>query len=263
MTHIITFIICITASTLGAVCGIGGGIIIKPLLDLINYADVLTVNFLSGCTVLSMTTYSILNNFLGKDKKGVIDIAVALPLATGAAAGGIAGKYIFDAVVSATGEAAIAGAVQAVVLAAVIAFSIWYTLNKDRITPRLAGSNVAGLPIGLGLGIMSSFLGIGGGPINLIFLFYFYGFETKKAVKYSLFIIFMSQLMNVAVTVARGNTPDFESLALVLMMAAGICGGIIGRRLNKRMDNKAVDKLFVAFQLVVVAICIVNFVKVF
>ena len=32
--------------------------------------------------------------------------------------------------------------------------------------------------IGLLLGIMSSFLGIGGGPINLAVLFFFFGMET-------------------------------------------------------------------------------------
>ena len=259
MTHIITVIICIAASTLGAVCGIGGGIIIKPLLDLINYGSVQTVNFLSCCTVLSMTTYSIINNFVGK--KSEIDIRVAMPLAAGAALGGVGGKYIFDWVVDFTGEADTAGAIQSVILAAVIAGSIWYTLNKEKIKPELAGSNAAGIPIGLGLGLVSSFLGIGGGPINLIFLFYFYGFETKKAVKYSLFIIFLSQFTNLAVTVMRSNVPEFEPLALVLMMAAGICGGILGRKLNKKLSNKDVDKLFIAFQVLVVLICAVNFIK--
>ena len=41
------------ASIAGAICGIGGGVIIKPALDLLGWASVSTISFLSGCTVLS------------------------------------------------------------------------------------------------------------------------------------------------------------------------------------------------------------------
>ena len=68
-------------------------------------------------------------------------------------------------------------------------------------------------------------------------------------------------MIHVAVTVMRSNVPEFEPLALVLMMAAGICGGILGRKLNKKLSNKDVDKLFIAFQVLVVLICAVNFIK--
>ena len=53
----ICFLISFIASTVGAICGVGGGVIIKPVLDLFGVASVSTVSFLSGCTVLSMTCY--------------------------------------------------------------------------------------------------------------------------------------------------------------------------------------------------------------
>ena len=42
------------ASTIGAICGIGGGVIIKPVMDAFGVMDVSVINFLSGCTVLSI-----------------------------------------------------------------------------------------------------------------------------------------------------------------------------------------------------------------
>ena len=47
------------ASVIGAICGIGGGGIIKPTLDLFQLAGVSTISFLSGCTVLTMSCYSV------------------------------------------------------------------------------------------------------------------------------------------------------------------------------------------------------------
>ena len=43
------------ASVVGAICGIGGGVLIKPLLDAFGVLSVASISFLSGCTVLSMS----------------------------------------------------------------------------------------------------------------------------------------------------------------------------------------------------------------
>ena len=51
----VLFVICLIASTTGAIAGFGGGVIIKPVLDLFGLLPVATVSFLSGCTVLSMS----------------------------------------------------------------------------------------------------------------------------------------------------------------------------------------------------------------
>ena len=58
------FIISFGASIIGAICGIGGGVIIKPVLDASGALLPGTINFLSGCTVLAMTCYSVLRNRL-------------------------------------------------------------------------------------------------------------------------------------------------------------------------------------------------------
>lgn len=96
---------------------------------------------------------------------------------------------------------------------------------------------------------MSSFLGIGGGPINLVVLYYFFSMDTKTAAQNSLYIILFSQLASLAATLATGSVPEFAPPALVLMIAGGVLGGMAGR---------AVEKLFILLMLVIVGISCYN-----
>lgn len=59
---IIYFAISLLASIVGAICGVGGGIIIKPALDAMGTLDVSAINFLSACTVLSMSVVSVVKS---------------------------------------------------------------------------------------------------------------------------------------------------------------------------------------------------------
>ena len=58
--YILFWIVSFGASIAGAICGIGGGVIIKPTLDAFGVLSVSTISFLSGCTVLAMTCYSVI-----------------------------------------------------------------------------------------------------------------------------------------------------------------------------------------------------------
>lgn len=84
---ILAFLVSFLASTAGAICGIGGGVIIKPTLDLFQMASVSTISFLSGCTVLSMSLYSVGRGLLAHDS--TVDFKTGTPLALGAAIGGV------------------------------------------------------------------------------------------------------------------------------------------------------------------------------
>ena len=45
------------------------------------------------------------------------------------------------------------------------------------------------------------------------------------------------------------------------MIAAGLLGGICGRAINKKIDDKVVDKLFIGLMAVIILINIYNTVK--
>ena len=253
---ILFFVVSFLASIIGAICGIGGGVIIKPVLDMLQMGSVSTINFLSACTVLSMSLYSVGRSFINKDSK--VDVATGTPMAIGAAIGGVVGKQLFSAIRDVFADPELVGGVQAVCLGIITIGTLVYTVCKARIRTYHMTSKFMCLIIGLLLGIMSSFLGIGGGPINLVVLYFLFSMDTKTAAANSLYIILFSQLASLITTLVTGSVPEFKWFALLLMVAGGIGGGIVGRTMNKKLDNRAVDKLFIALMAVIVIICIFN-----
>lgn len=256
---VIFFLVCFGASIVGAICGIGGGVIIKPLLDSFGVLDVTTISFLSGCTVLSMTTYSVLKSRMGGESH--FQLRSGMPLAIGAAVGGLLGKWMFSFVKSLSDNPNKVGAVQAACLLAVTIGTLVYTICKDRIKTMRIQNVMACILIGIFLGIMSSFLGIGGGPINLVVLFYFFSMSTKVAAENSLYIIFFSQLASLLSSMVTGTVPGFNVSTLLVMVIGGLAGGICGRNLNKRIKESTVDKLFIALMVVMILINIYNIYK--
>ena len=66
----------------------GGGVIIKPLMDVLHGFDVQTIGVLSSLTVFSMSVVSIGKQMLARTK---IPFGTAIPLALGSVMGGLAG----------------------------------------------------------------------------------------------------------------------------------------------------------------------------
>lgn len=247
------------ASIIGAICGIGGGVIIKPVLDMLSSDGASLINFLSGCTVLSMSVYSVGRELLSGTTK--IDYRKMVPLAVGAALGGILGNTLFNTVKNMFAEPRIISGIQALCLGVVVLLSMLYTLKKDSIHNLRVENMAASALIGLGLGTMSSFLGIGGGPINLVVLYFFFSMTTKQAAFNSIFVILFGQITNLGRTILKGAVPAFDPLTLVLMIGGGVLGGIIGRMINKKIDSKAVEKLFLFAMVLILLICAMNVYK--
>ena len=257
---ILFFVVAFLSSIVGAICGIGGGVVIKPVLDMLQMGAPATINFLSGCTVLSMSLYSVSKALRAGDSK--VEMSTGTPLAIGAALGGVVGKEMFSAVKNFFDGSPMVGGVQAVALGIITLGTLLYTVNKAKIRTHRTSNKAVCVIIGLLLGIMSSFLGIGGGPINLVVLGFCFSMDTKTAAANSLYIILFSQTASLIATLISGM-PEFRIFALALMVAGGIGGGIVGRKLNKKMDNRAVDKLFIGLMVLIVGICVYNAVRAF
>lgn len=253
---ILVFAVCFFSCVVGAICGIGGGVIIKPALDALAVSDVSTISFLSGCTVLSMTAYSVLRSKRSGSSR--IDSFTGVPLALGAAMGGVLGKNLFQAIRDMSGDADKVGAIQVICLLIVTLGTLLYTLFKSRIPTHQVKNRLVCVAIGLVLGLMSSFLGIGGGPINLVVLFFFFSMDTKTAAENSLYIILFSQIASLLASILTATVPAFSLGMLLLMVAGGICGGICGRSVNKKLDSVAVDKLFIALMVLMIFINLYN-----
>ena len=244
------------ASVVGAICGIGGGVLIKPILDAFGVLSVASISFLSGCTVLSMSCYSVLKARLSKES--LVDLKTGTPLAIGAAIGGVTGKMMFQYLSDMFTNKDQVGAIQAVCLLMITLGTMIYTLKKDQIKTLHVQNPLVCIAICLVLGICSSFLGIGGGPINLVVLFYFFSMDTKTAAQNSLYIILFSQITSLVNTLITHTVPEFEVGLLILMVGGGILGGAAGRIVNKRMDVNMVNKLFIGLMAVIMLICAYN-----
>lgn len=254
--ELLFFVISFSASVIGVICGIGGGVVIKPVLDASGVLSVSAISFLSGCTVLSMSCYSVLKSKLNKES--VIDMSISTFLGIGAVVGGIVGKQAFQAVKAMFENGDTVGAVQALILAVITIGTLIYTIFKKKVKTLRLTSKVVCLLIGLTLGIMSSFLGIGGGPINLVVLYYFFSMETKVAAQNSIYIICLSQISSLVITIVTGTVPSVSPVILIGMILCGLLGSAVGRKINAKISSEVVDKLFMGLMCVIIGICFYN-----
>lgn len=252
------FIIAVLTSVIGAICGIGGGVLIKPVLDLFGIMSVSAVSFLSGCTVLAMSVISVGKTVRGGDTK--IDKKLTPALGAGAVVGGLAGKLLFGYIKQAAGNENLVGLLQAVILGLLTLGTLCYILlkNKGKIETRHVKSLTAGGAIGLALGVLSSFLGIGGGPMNLAVLSFFFSMDTKAAATNSLCIILLSQLTSLLQTLITGSLPEFDPLYLAAMVAGGVIGGYLGQSAGRKLTEKQVEQLFLILLMVITGVCTYN-----
>lgn len=256
---LVFFGVSIMSSIVGSICGIGGGVIIKPVLDAVGILEVSDISFLSGCTVLAMSIVSVTRYIRKGEIKVRVEISTAL--AIGAAAGGIFGKFLFQFFKRYTGNENLIGCVQAFVLILVTVGTLIYTICKKQIRTKRFEYGWIGILVGVLLGILSSFLGIGGGPVNLVVLGYFFSMSTKEAALNSLYIIMFSQTASLIQAFVTDSISQVRVGYLVVMVAGGSLGGMIGSKINKKMDEQKVDMLFIIVMIVIVGINIWNVIK--
>ncbi len=254
-TYIIIMLVCFMASAAGAICGMGGGVIIKPVLDSISIMDIAAVSFLSGCTVLGMSAYSVTRNFVTKSIR--VQLKTVIPITIGAILGGIVGKYLFNQL-SGSLLSNFIGAVQSSCLLVLTFGTLVYTIKKKSINTKNCKSAYISIVTGAFLGIISSFLGIGGGPFNLVILSFLFSMEIKEAVQTSLFIILFSQISSLMVAVISNNIPSFHLTILIIMISMGIFGAIFGVKVNKKVNAETVNKLFIGMMIIIILICCYN-----
>lgn len=255
LSGVIYFLIAIAATTAGAMTGMGGGVIIKPVLDVLGDFDVATIGVLSSITVFAMAIVSV-----GKQvqQKATIRYRIAIPLAIGSVAGGIVGQQLLTIVLKTVDSNQLVKAIQNIALAILIVVVFVYMLYKSKIRTLGVKGIFPSLLVGVFLGIVSSFLGIGGGPINVALLIFVFSFDTKTAAVCSIITILFAQISKLS-SVALGVGFAAYDLSLLLPMVIGaVMGGFIGSWLNKKLTEKMVEICFNGVQVLVFALCIYN-----
>jgi uncharacterized membrane protein YfcA len=262
IAHFLSFLsIAFFPSVIGAISGIGGGIIIKPALDALAAGaggpGLPGINFLSGCTVLTMSAVSLLRTVPGRRKTGIgLETRRGTALALGAALGGLCGKMIFT--MAFTGSPGNIKAIQSLLLIILSSAVMLYMLKKDKTNTK----NIQNLPVcvllGLGLGMSSAFLGIGGGPINIMVISWFLSMDAKTTALHSLYTIFLSQLASLILIAATGTIPPVLPASLIAMTAGGAAGGLAGSRIAGKLRNDQAEALFKIVLLLVILLSVYN-----
>ena len=109
------------------------------------------------------------------------------------------------------------------------------------------------------MGMVSSFLSIGGGLINVCMLTIFFSMNTKEAAVNSIITIIFSQLSKLISIFSQDGLSILVSMeVLPLMMIGGVLGGIIGSRFNKNFSEKAIERVFNMVLILLVVLNIYN-----
>lgn len=111
MLQILAYGITYFACLIGTLSGMGGGIVIKPVLDATGQMSVVAVTFLSGVTVIVMAMWTLGKTFLLRES--VLSVRNTMFLAVSAAVGGLFGKQVFSMTAAHFTEPDKAGGVQA------------------------------------------------------------------------------------------------------------------------------------------------------
>ena len=253
--EIIYSVISFFACLVGTVTGIGGGVMIKPALDFVGHDSISAINLFSGVTVFATCLWVAVGGVIKRER--VIKANTMVPLGIGSAIGGVLGKMLFNYLLE-TYDARLLLRVQSFALAGLLFATLVYTVVRKNIRALHVKNPVICVVIGAVLGVMAGFLGIGGGPINMAVLFFFFGMETKEAATNSIFIIVFSQAASILYMVIARLVPAFSWLVLGLMIVCGIVGAVAGRIISKKMSQRFVHYALLITTFAIVAVSLYN-----
>jgi len=239
--QIIYFIVFFVACFIGAVVGLGGGVIIRPILDAIGYHNMANIAFLSSTAVLIMAVVST-SGKIKANKGKFIDAQPAILISIGAIFGGIVGNYFFEMMKTGLDAEHYAQIVQTALTTMVLVGAIYFT-TSTRFRYQLKNPLIFPV-LGFILGASAVFLGIAGGPINVPVFMVLFSMPAKKAAAHSIIVVFSAHLFRI---ISMGFTQGYASFDLhflPVIAIAAIAGGIMGSWLTKKISDSMVVKLF-------------------
>lgn len=249
MIGIIYFCVILLANTVGAISGMGGGVLIKPIFDFIGAHSLAAISFYSSVAVFTMSIVSTIRQIQNK-----IDIkwGLALLVSVGSMIGGILGNSTFETLLSRTSENS-TQLVQIILTILTLGFALIYSRKGDY-NFGLKAKSIYFL-VGLTLGFLASLLGIGGGPINVALLMLCFGIPIKEATVYSIITIFFSQGSKILSIATTTGFERFDLSMLLFVIPAAILGGWMGAKFSGILSSEKVNKVF---QIVIIIVLLIN-----
>lgn len=262
----------LVAGLLGSMLGVGGGLLIVPILTLalnlpikVAIASSLVAIVANSCTAAGIYTKARLNN-----------IKLGLLLETATTPGAIIGGFI-AAVIAPSILSALFGLVLIYAAYTMLVRPYFMTedtpsadnlITMDSASPNLSSSLVSSyydqnldkvvnykvnrLPVGLGAsffsGVLSSLLGVGGGIVNVPVMHLIMGVPMKAAIATSTFIITITAAAGALIYYYHGHIYLFIIAPLTIGM---VIGARIGVELTQRAGGLVLRRIFGALLLLV------------
>lgn len=251
---IIYFFVAIGSTIVGSMAGLGGGVIIKPVLDALGGLSTSNISVLSSTTVLSMAIITIINQLKNKSD---FKFKKTIYIGIGSIFGGILGQKLLKISLAHLNHSTYS-IIQNGFLAILLIIVFIYMNNKSKFRSYKIENLIACIIIGFILGTISSFLSIGGGPINVFVLTMLFSMPTKEAAINSVVTILFSQISKVTTIAISSGIGAFELAPLPYMIIGGILGGFIGSRLNKKTSDKTILKVFNIVLILLILLTVYN-----
>lgn len=251
VTSIIYFFVVLCANIIGSMSGMGGGVIIKPIMDSLGRSGLLAINFYSSFAVFIMSIVSTYKQY----KNGInIQWGQALRLAAGSMIGGYLGDTLLVFLVKIFGNESIVNIIQIVLLIITLIVALIYTrpLHLSFIEKHM---NLFLFLSGILLGTVATLLGIGGGPINVALLVSLFSFAPKMATTYSIITIFFSQITKLASSIDMIPSMNISMMNMIFIFFAAILGGYFGAVISNKISSKLV--LYI-YKITIVGVLVLN-----
>lgn len=252
---LIYMLVTVMATSIGAIAGLGGGVIIKPLFDMIGVHDPATIGVYSSFAVFFMaivSTYKQIQN----DMK--IDMKIGGCIALGSFVGGYLGDVIFGYINSGMSSGISVDGIQAGLLFIILTLILIYTLNKDKFKSFKMENPVSIFGVGFFLGVISVFLGIGGGPLNIAAITIAFSFDIKETVVYSIVTILAAQVSKLGRIFLIDGITSYYLKPLGFIIISAIIGGYLGAIINNKLEEKKIENIYIITIVSLMAISLFN-----
>lgn len=249
MEYLILGIIALLAGVIGALVGLGGGVILVPAtlfiginLELINGITPQTV---VGLSVIMMI-FTGLSSTLFFMKKKTVDFKSGFIFFTGSAPGTILGAFINKNLELSSFN--IYFGFLLIVLATLLLVKEylkpvkWFVRHGKprKFIDQMGRTHTYGYPLWFALlltfsiGFASGLFGIGGGSIIVPAMILLFLFPPHVAVGTSMFMVFLSAIINSITHISLGNVPWLYTIPVI---PAAYFGAQIGAYLNQKMNS--------------------------
>jgi uncharacterized membrane protein YfcA len=256
------------AGLLGSLTGLGGGVVIVPLLTLLFHVD---IHYAIGASLVSViaTSSGAAAAYL---REGYSNMRVGMFLEVATTFGALSGAFL---------AARVPVSAIAIIFGAVLLYSAWTSVRQPQDAPyqgspdplatrlKLDGNcpvlgelhdyHVRRVPLGFGLmyvaGLLSGLLGIGSGAVKVLAMDHAMGIPFKVSTTTSNFMIGVTAAASAGVYLRRGYIDP--GLAMPVMLGV-LVGALLGARL---LPGTRVKTLRIVFSVVIAVIGVQMIVK--